>query len=1462
MTALLLFTLRFKPVQTYLAQKATNYLSNELGTKVSLDGIYIVPFKSIVIEKLLVLDQQKDTLASFPKFTIDINKLSIKERQLRVKKIWIDSGQFFLKDYPNHATNLDFIIDYFDKPSVKPKVKKKKFELYFQKITLQNLNFKYKNLRHIHTSEGINFEDIEAQNLNVELENLTNTSHLLNAEIKNISLKEKSGFKLNKLAGQLIFDKKFIEIKDLEILTDRTRIRDYYRMDFKSGKDFKDYENKIKMTTNFKDSHLSSYDIAFFVPSLKKIKLDLDLNGSIKGAVNDLRAKNLMIKAGRATFVKGDFNLKGLPHWNDTFIDAKVDLAGTNKKDLDEILTDISGKTIKHVPEIISKFGNINFNGYFTGFQNDFIAYGEFKTQLGRLNSDVNMKIDKDGVPTYQGNLKSFDFNIGEILHQKLLGKITSTLTIKGRGTELEKLKEDLKGDISYLDFKGYRYRNLTVNGLFEKKFFDGNLKIRDKNVSLDFDGTVNFNPELPIFHFNANLQNAQLKTLNLYKDSLLVDARFKTNFSGKNLDNIQGLLALQHIQLKNSSGDYHIDSVALIAKGMGADRSLAINSDILEAKIHGQYDLNSIVSYMKSIVKKYVPSLKTPIFAFKPQAFDFQLKIKNFAPLANFISPTLEIQENSMLAGNFNSTENSVTLGGIIKQLKYKGITAQNIIIDQSTTARQLTAIVTSDKVNFNDSLYIKNVNISNILRNDSLALNIKLSNEDDANQLDLNGLSEFFTDTTKISILPSNLKINSEDWHIQDKVQIGFNEGKTKIEHFSLSQGKQELKIDGIISNDPKDLLVIGLANIKLQTFNPFLKSAKINLQGTANGQTQVFGVLKEPIIKNNFSLDSLGFNQVYIGNLTDTSSYNSVSKQINVFTKIHSDQKETLNIKGGIDLIRKNIDIKAILEDTKLMILNPFLSHLISNIDGSITANLDINGNFNNPQINGDIKLNKGQFTVNYLKSTFIIDDKINVKNTNLLLSNLVLKDIEGHKGIANGNVDLKNINTPHINVVVNADHLLALNTSSRDNSLYYGKAYGTGRFSFTGPTNDMLIDIDARTEKGTVFNLPLNNSEKISDKDFITFVSKDTTKIVERKTSFNGLTMNLKLKINPNTTANIYTILGKLSGTGNAELEMNISKVGDFEMKGDYNIENGAFDFTAREVINKRFEIRQGGNIRWTGNALNAQINLKAFYSLRTPLGDLYQAANRDGSNNANLNAVTEVEMGLTNLLMKPDIKLDIFFPANPAVKEELQSYFNDGNNLYSQALSLIVQRKFAPGTGKDNLSQQLGKVGEGTATDLVFNQLNNVLSTLNLNFVDLNIRSLNEASASFKFFNDRIVVNAGITDLSKKTNDNTQNLQNERGTELEVLGLIKKDGSLVGKIANKPPTIQSIFANPGIDPYKNIFSLGLTYSQQFDSFREFLHKITGKHKNDTPKKENRSNTPKNLEAIIERSELEK
>lgn len=1440
--AVLLFSLQFKPVQTFVAKKAASYLSKELNTTISLSGIYIKPFKSLVLENLLVLDQQKDTLLNTPEFIVDLNRLSIDQRVIDVNTVQIDNGVFYLKSYKDRSSNLDFIVDYFDSGTPQVRKKKRPFKLSFDRVILNNFDFRYKNLRIDTVIKGVNFDDVHLSSFNGIFEGLNTADHIFQANIKNLTFREKSGFFLKNLSAFATIDTNSIELQRLRLVTNKSRLSDYFLMRFNKFRDFKDYVNKVRMKANFKNSYLASKDVAFFAPELNDMNLEIEVDGQVSGLVNSLKAKKLLVKAGRATYVKGDFSLKGLPHIRETFMDFKIEMAGTNKADLDEIVAGIAGKDSKKIPVIISKFGNVNFNGSFTGFQNDFIAYGEFKTKLGRLVSDVNMKIDKQGVPSYSGNVKTYDFSLGTLIDESSLGKISASLYVKGRGTEIKDLTEELNGDIDYIDFNDYRYHNVNIDGTFHKKYFDGNLKINDKNVQLEFDGGVNLNPQLPVFNFEATISRAKLKALKLYKDSLMIDARFKTNFSGNNLNNIQGNLLIQQIRLDNVKGIYNIDSVKLEAGGLGKDRSLTINSDVLEASIKGQYDLNTIPSYYKALARKYIPSLQTDIKAFGDQIFQFDLRIKRFEPIAELVAPGLQIEDLAVFSGDFDSQKNHATVNGFVKKLKYKGITVNNIIIDENTSTNQLQAIVTSDRVDLNDSLYIKNVNISNILRNDSLALNLKLANSDDVNQLDLNGLVEFSNDTTaRISVLPSIFRINNEDWKIQEKVSIKFQDGKTAIDNFELSLNDQMLTVDGTLSSNPADFLLVGFKNFSLRSINPFVKTLGVQLSGNLNGDTKLYNVLKSPRISDNIKIDSLTFNKTHIGNLTDTSSYDKVNNIANIYTNIVSQDKETLRLLGNLDLEKKEIDLSVKLDQSELAVLEPFVKKLVSNLQGHISADLSVKGAIEKPAINGEISFDRGIMTINYLKTTYSLTDQVVVDNSVIRLNDLKLLDVENNQAIANGLVDMNDINNPTLDITVNARNFMALNTTEKDNGIYFGRAYGTGTFKFKGPTNKMSIDIDAKTEKGTVFNLPLNSSEIVSNKDFITFVSKDTTQVIKKQTSFDGLTMNLKLSVDANSTANIFTSLGNLSGRGYSKnLELNINSLGDFEMSGDYIIESGNFDFTAQEIINKKFTIRQGGTIRWTGNPTTAQINLKAIYALRASLTDLYTAANREAKTTTRIQ--TEVEMGLSGLLLKPDIKLDIFFPSDPAIKEEFQSYFNDDNNRNLQALSLIIRRSFAPGTGREDLGKQLTSGVASTATELLFNQFNNVLSSLNLDFVDINIRSLSEANASFRFFNERVILNAGIVD-KRSTNDLSPIgfTGNNVGGEVELLTLLRKDGTLIGKLANKPPTLQNNFFNTGLSQNNNVTSFGLIYTQQFDNFSEFLKRITGRYQQPLRKK---------------------
>src|SRR5690606_19803870 len=361
------------------------------------------------------------------------------------------------------------------------------------------------------------------------------------------------------------------------------------------------------------------------------------------------------------------------------------------------------------------------------------------------------------------------------------------------------------------------------------------------------------------------------------------------------------------------------------------------------------------------------------------------------------------------------------------------------------------------------------------------------------------------------------------------------------------------------------------------------------------------------------------------------------------------------------------------------SELILIQPLLGKLVSDVSGTLSADLQVTGSILAPRISGSCRLHNAGFTVNYLRTPYQIDDEFELTNSTIVLNDLLITDPRNNSATANGRADMRNPLVPEIDVTVYAAEFLLLNATFRDNPSYYGTAYRPGRFSFHGPTNAMQIDIQAITNAATRFHIPLNAVGTVSDNDFIRFVSRDTLTIPQlRPRLFRGLSMNMDLQITPDAETSLYTDLGELTGRGEGTLSLRMSSLGDFEMFGDYTINTGKFTFTAQDFINKIFEINEGGTIRWTGQPTDATVNLAAVYGQRTSLAPLYNAAGRE---TVEQRVLAHAVMNLNGNLMRPDITFGLNFPNDPYVNDELQSYLSDANNVNQQALSLIVRWSF-------------------------------------------------------------------------------------------------------------------------------------------------------------------------------------
>ena len=1444
--SILLLLFQYKPVQTWAAKKATAYLSEKLNTKIDIKGLYIKPFTSIVLDSLYVLDKQKDTLLSTPELTIDLNSFSlfssIRNKTIDFKLIQLDNGSAYLKKQKDSTSNLDFIINYFSSPdTAKIKTPSKPWKVIFEKVALNNFHFRYKNKLVDTVIKGVNFDDIDVTKFSAVIKNMDLVNHLFKGDVTNLTLREKSGFYLKKFNAMATVDSNQILAQNLLIITDHSHLKNYFRMKFKTFSDVGDHiEDRVFMDGDFKTSQIASSDISYFTDGLEHVKFDLGVDGRIKGFVNNLSAKNLLITGGKATYIKGDFKLRGLPDWDNTFLELNFEQIATNKADLDYLYSSFTGTPNRHVPDIIAKFGNINFAGRFTGLQNDFVAYGTFKTKLGRFDPDINLKINKAGVPSYSGKLDTYAFDLGSLLDENTLGRATLTANIKGSGDAIKNLSENLNAKISAIDFNGYNYQNLTVNGTFNKKIADAKITINDKNIKLDLNGTVNLNQALPTYRISSTIDNAQLHTLKLLDDTITLSTQVTTNFSGNNLSNLSGSLSLTCARIVDPRHNYPVDSLLLTANGSGNARLISLKSDMADASIKGGFDLATLPSYFKTIAKKYIPSLKTEIVEPKPQNFSFNLTLKNPDPLIAFFVPDLTIPDQGTFVGQFDSENKTATLDVYIKTIKYGKTVFHDFIIDESTSDDLLGLNMSLSKINITDSLFIKNITVTNFIRKDSLNFNIKLSDKNAVNQLDLYGLVNFGRDTTaKLQLLPSDVILEHKDWHLQQNVRVRFMDGKTQVSNFELSNGTQKVKIDGFISDNPADKLKIAFDKFSMATLNQLTRTAGIQLKGSLNGDVLISGITNTPGVDAHLGIDSLVMNKTLVGDVKLESTLGSDRKQAEVKLNINNHGLETMNIAGiykiGHD-VDDNLDFDVKMDHTEAIIFDPFIKDLVSNVKGTISTNLKMTGPPSKPQLNGNIILNNTGVTVNYLRTAYTVDDTLSVANSVVNINHMKLRDIKGGVGDVVGTVDLNDLANPDIEAVLTAKNLMALNTTFKDNHVYYGTAFGTGRFSFKGPVDNMNIDIKAKTEAGTIFNIPLNTSATVGDYDFIRFVShNDTTKLTPKTNAFDGVTLNFDLTVDEKTTVKIITDYGVLEGSGQANgLKLNINSLGDFDMFGDFLITSGKFEFTAKNFISKNFVVNQGGTIRWTGNPSNATINLSAIYEVRTDIQPLYQAAGSQSPKGKSLELV-QAELILTKSLLLPTIDFDFNFPLDPSIKDDLSNYLSDNNNRSQQALSVIVRRNFSNGANNNLTNQVLGTAGEAIS-EFAFNKLNSFISQSNIKGVDLNIRSFNDATLSYRF-QDRLVFTGSLFNTNSGSNDLFQNSGslfnsnfNQLTKDFEAQYLIRKDGNLSARYSYRvlnSTTLNALYDNLEVQ-YVN--GIGLIYQRDFDTFGEFIRSI--------------------------------
>lgn len=1423
--------LSLPPVQTKIAQFATEKINEDYGTDIRIDQIAISVFGGVKLKKVMIRDYKKDTLIYANR--LQTNILSFKRLyngDLLFGDIRADGLTFNMKTYKGEtATNLDKFLLLFETPGEKPSGRK---------FLMKADNVYVSNSRFILIDENRqNPKDADFRRLDGQLKDFMVYGPEVTMDIRKLAFLDHRGLYVTQLSALFKYNKTNISLKNLDLTTTESKMKGNVLLSYVKT-DFSDFNNRVKFDIDVQQATVSTNDIYYFYKEMGRDKF-FNLKAHVSGTLNNLSARNLNLVDDKNSRIIGDVTFKNLfgKTGQGFYMNGKFEKVYSNYQNLVDLLPNVLGKKL---PTSLKKIGNFNLNGSAEITTNSIQTDFYMTTSLGNITTEMVMtdisNIDK---AIYTGHIVLDDFDIGNFLEKRDLGRVSLDLDIDGEGFKQEYLNTSFTGDIYNIRYRDYTYRNILVNGKFTNPVFEGQVFVNDPNLFMDFTGAVNLGKKVVAYDFHTKIDYANLGRMNWVKnDSIAVfKGDIRMDVSGNSIDDIQGNVYINETSYQNKRDTYYFDNFTVSSSfDENRVRTIAINSpDIIEGEIVGKYKFGQVQKMVEnslgSLYANYSPNKID-----KGQYMRFNFTVYN--KIVELFLPGITLAANTSVRGSINSTTNEFKFNFDSPQIGAFENYFDNVRINLDNKNPLYNAFVEIDSIR---TPYYKFSDFSaiNVTSRDTLFVRTEFKGGNKAN--DSYDLNLYHTLDKQKNIVvgfnKSELRFKNNLWYLNEKDEknnklvVDRKFTNFNIDNFILSHENQKMQLSGLVKGkNYKDLKLI-FDNVELQKITPDTKGFQLsgNLDGTVSLKQD--GEIYQPM--SSLRVNDLLVNEIEMGNLMLDIDGDDSFRKFYVNSVLENKNFESFRADGEFTVSggQTQMDVDLRFDKFNLGMLNPLLSgDAISNIKGFASGNVNIDGTFAEPDVNGRLYVDNAALTIPYLNVEYEMERRsvVDVTETQFLIRNTSITDTKYKTvGFLEGRIEHEKFGNWELDLNVNSKRLLALDTQDSDDAAYYGTAFIDGSASISGPTDALFIKVEAKSESGTSIKIPINNTEATGTRSYIRFLSPKEKYnlekgIVEKTKDYNGLELEFDFDITPE--AEVEVILDRntghgMKGRGNGSLLFKINTLGKFNMWGDFMASEGTYNFKYGGIIDKKFKLKKGGSITWEGDPMRAVLNLEAVYTTTANPAILLD------NPSVNRKVPVEVVIGVRGNLASPEPDFAINFPTVSSVlKSEIQYKLDDKDTRQTQALYLLSSGTFLSPEGV-NESDFAGNLFE-TASGLLGDILQDPDSTIKvgLDYVAADRRPGVESDGRVGVnittqINDRISINGKVGVPIGGVNESAI------VGNLEVQYRVNDDGTMNLRVFNRENDINYIGQGIGYTQ-----GVGITYEVDFDTFKELIDRL--------------------------------
>ncbi len=1373
-------------VQQYVVNLATQQLSQHTGGQFSIQSIAYTPFKGIVLEGVSVYDPQQQHVASFAQFTGNISYRKLFKQQVFIKDLYLVQPVFHLTTDQNGTTNLQFLIDAFasDQQGQFPD-----WTFSVRSIQISDGQFFYDHLPAPKKKDTI-FDPmhIQVDHLNTHVSMGILTADTAQIALHALSLQEKCGFQLSDIAFTASMGQQSCAIKDFSLQLPKSSLQfDSLHLSYDSIAQIAqpDFANHARIAVSLHPSTLYGSDFGNLLPAVKGLNDPLHLQGYLEFAHNDVRLKNFSAAYGEHINIQTLAEINGIDQLSDAYIYANIKEVSATKKGIEALVSDLQGQPFT-LPKEINNLGKMHFSGNISGFFSEIVAFGLFKTDVGKINTDLLIKHNKkSGNLGFSGKINTSIINLKQLLgKESLLEDVSLDVHVNGQLPKNNKLTGSIQGNINQFTYNQYTFKDIQLDALYRENQLESKVLYHDPQYG-SLAANLAYLQQRDSIDFTLQVQadTIALHGMHLIPNNpdLVFSMRIDSDLKGKDIDNITGHLTIDSIHISNKNGTVHPEKVALLAERHDHKQRIALQSGIAQAEINGDIAFSTLFRNLQYIVSQELTNLQ-PLAITKGEAkndFNFQVQIDPISDYAYFFSQKWSIDDTTYISGYINDKDELFELN------------VQSNLIDLGRNSIDSASIHVH---NFQDSI-IMNVNGIYQTRIDTTFLHIGSQIKDNSIgvlldwentvESDFSGQLKTRIDLAKPTrkgqildvtchLLPTELILADSLWHVQPG-SVHYDEESLTINNIWFDGKDQYIKVNGNASRQDKSQVIkASLKDIDLQYLSNVLYMPDIKLLGIVTAEVEAGQVLHQPILNAQASAKQFGLNGHALGDVIAASAtFNYDLQQIDLKGTVLNEHADTTQVVGFVSPARNEMLLDIDVNNLDLSFIKNYLSVFANDMAGIAKGKLYVGGKLDAIEIWGEAYVKEAMLSIDFLKTKFFFEDSVIIKKNAFILKDIEITDEYGNKGKVDGLITHNKFTEFVYNIDIDVNNLLAFNTNELNSPDFYGKLYATGSAHISGDMNNVTIDVIAKGERNSYFAIPLNSYMTATDNQFITYVTPKRKKSsanerrIRRKQRISEslaakMKVNLTIEATPDVEAQI--ILDSHTGDiikarGNGNIKVEIDNNLNIKIYGIYEITEGSYDFSIQGAMRKRFEVGENSSISFDGDPLNnCNMNINATYQTTASLSDLLETSVLQSLKNSTVKVTCIAR--IIGPLLSPDIKFDIQLPdADDEVQRMVKAAINTEDMMSQQMVFLLLTGKFYNPQVTQNTATYSTQLATSFATATISSQLNYWLSqisnnvNLGINYSENSLDATNDrqitANISTNFFNNRLILNGNV-----------------------------------------------------------------------------------------------------------------